>query len=93
MTVAHLTTVHPRGDVRIRVKEVASLAEGLGEQGRPVGVDAHSQLVKECCGLPPHAGLVDTPPPGQRLAAHEEAVWMLKSLLAEDKPVAMRQVA
>jgi starvation-inducible DNA-binding protein len=29
----------------------------------------------------------------QRLTAHEKAVWMLKSLLAEDKPVAMRQVA
>jgi starvation-inducible DNA-binding protein len=29
----------------------------------------------------------------QRLTAHEKAVWMLKSVLAEDKPVAMRQVA
>lgn len=29
----------------------------------------------------------------QRLAAHEEAVWMLKSLLAGDTPVVMRQVA
>ena len=29
----------------------------------------------------------------QRLMAHEKAVWMLKSLLAEDAPVAMAQVA
>jgi len=29
----------------------------------------------------------------QRLMAHEKAVWMLKSLLAEDEPVAMVQVA
>ena len=29
----------------------------------------------------------------QRLMAHEKAVWMLKSLLAEDTPVAMRQAA
>jgi starvation-inducible DNA-binding protein len=29
----------------------------------------------------------------QRLTAHEKAVWMLKSLLAEDAPVAMAQAA
>lgn len=29
----------------------------------------------------------------QRLMAHEKAVWMLKSSLAEDTPAAMRQVA
>jgi DNA-binding ferritin-like protein len=29
----------------------------------------------------------------QRLEAHEEAVWKLKSLLAEDTPFAMRQAA
>jgi starvation-inducible DNA-binding protein len=29
----------------------------------------------------------------QRLMAHEHVVWMLKSLLADDTPVAMRQVA
>lgn len=29
--LAHISTVHPRSDTRIRIKEVASLAEGVGE--------------------------------------------------------------
>lgn len=56
----HFTTVHPRGDTRIRVKETASLAEGMGagvalyvQDGKGPERDEVSGVEVVDTGLPP----------------------------------------
>lgn len=72
--IAHLTSVHPRADTRIRVREVGSLAEAGPE---PVVL-----FVQDGNGDAIEAGgkvrIIDTgPPPGARTARMTLGVWRM----------------
>ena len=57
--IVHFTTVHPRGDTRIRVKETASLAEGMGAGVALYVQDGKGPERDEVSGVE----VVDTGPP------------------------------
>lgn len=81
--IIHFTTVHPRGDTRIRVKETASLAEGLG-----AGVALHVQDGKgperdEVSGVE----IVDTgPPPRGRARRMVLGAWRMYRAVRSAQP-------
>ena len=85
-------------------QEISKLTRIRETQGIPTGAGMIAELLSdhESCALAARQALwiarsgIDAPTEGlltQRLEAHEQAVWMLKSLLAEEAPLAMAQVA
>ncbi|MGQ0763853.1 MAG: Dps family protein [Acidobacteriota bacterium] len=84
-------------------QELSKLTRLRETQGIPTAAGMVEELLSdhESCARGARQGLwvasmIDAPTEDlltERLMAHENAVWMLKSLLADDTPVAMRQVA
>ena len=74
MKIAHLTNVHPRGDTRIRVKEVGTLAQAFGEPVTLIVQDGKGDSVEEGGRV----RVIDTgPPPENRLARMTIGVWRM----------------
>ncbi len=81
--IAHLTSVHPRADTRIRVREVGSLAQA--------GPDPVVLFVQDGNGDAIEAGgkvrIIDTgPPPGARLARMTLGVWRMGRAVQRLRP-------
>ena len=81
--IAHLTSVHPRADTRIRVREVGSLAQA--------GPDPVVLLVQDGNGDAIEAGgsvrIIDTgPPPGGRLARMTLGGWRMGRAVRRLRP-------
>ena len=72
--IAHLTTVHPRVDARIRIKEVASLTKSLAEPVLLFVQDGRGDNI-EAGGM---VRIIDIgPPPAGRLARMTLGVWRM----------------
>ena len=72
--IAHLTSVHPRADTRIRIREVGSLAPGLGRAVALFVQDGKGDSV-EASGM---IRIIDTgPAPRGRLARMTLGVWRM----------------
>jgi hypothetical protein len=83
VTTAILTTVHFRGDTRIRVKEVASLAEQLGEPVNLFVQDGEG----DADGADESVSVVDTGPrPGGRLARMTRGAWRMYRAVRRARP-------
>ena len=83
MRIAHLTTVHPRVDARIRIKEVGSLAKAFAE---PVGL-----FVQDGKGNATEAdGMVQVidigQPPSKRFARMIIGTWRMWSAVRRVRP-------
>ena len=83
MKIAHLTNVHPRGDTRIRVKEVGTLAQVFGEPVALIVQDGKGDSVEEGGRV----RVIDTgPPPGNRLARMTMGVWRMGRATLATRP-------
>lgn len=72
--IAHLTSVHPRTDTRIRVREAGALANSLGETVMLFVQDGNGDSI-EAGGK---VRIIDTgPAPGGRLARMTQGVWRM----------------
>ncbi len=83
MRVAHLTTVHPRVDARIRIKEVGSLAKAFTE---PVGlfVQDGKGNATEAVGM---VQVIDIgQPPGRRFARMIIGTWRMWRAVRRVRP-------
>jgi len=82
-TVVHFTTVHPRGDTRIRVKETASLAEGIGAGVALYVQDGKGAERDEVSGVE----VVDTgPPPRGRARRMVLGAWRMYRAVRAAQP-------
>ena len=83
MKIAHLTNVHPRGDTRVRVKEVGTLAQAFGEPVALIVQDGKGDSVEEGGRV----RIIDTgPPPGNRLARMTIGVWRMGRATLATRP-------
>lgn len=81
--IIHFTTVHPRGDTRIRVKETASLAEGLGAGVALYVQDGKGPERDEVSGVE----IVDTgPPPRGRARRMVLGAWRMYRAVRSAQP-------
>ena len=72
--IAHLTTVHPRGDTRIRIREVGSIANALGGPVALLVQDGRGNSVQEGGKI----RIIDTgPQPSGRLARMTLGVYRM----------------
>ena len=79
----HFTTVHPRGDTRIRVKETASLVEGMGGGVALYVQDGRGAECDEVSGVE----IVDTgPPPRGRARRMVLGVWRMYRAVRSARP-------
>ncbi|WP_018866771.1 MULTISPECIES: glycosyltransferase [unclassified Thioalkalivibrio] len=81
--VIHLTTVHPRGDTRIRVKETASLAESSAAKVALYVQDGQGSEHDEGSGV----AVVDTgPPPRGRVRRMLFGAWRMYRAVRAARP-------
>ncbi|MCY4364084.1 MAG: glycosyltransferase family 4 protein [Gammaproteobacteria bacterium] len=72
--IAHITTVHPRGDTRIRVRELASIADAGPEPVVLFVQDGNGDAIEAGGSI----RILDTGPvPGGRLARMTQGVWRM----------------
>lgn len=83
MKIAHLTNVHPRGDTRVRVKEVGTLAQAFGDPVALIVQDGMGDSVEE----DGQVRVIDTgPPSGNRLARMTIGVWRMGRATLATRP-------